>query len=77
MKNHELHKIKTLASQFPNYDNDLKDECIKIFRSFLMENIKTNTDKSEWPVEIKFMSELDNPVPDYILMKMYRESIKI
>jgi hypothetical protein len=62
MKTFEKHIIWKFAAG----DRFLRDEAIAIHRKYL--NDMTS-------IEQKFMSEIDNPVPDFLLRAFYRKEL--
>jgi hypothetical protein len=66
----EKETIRNFAASDPP-DKRLLAEATIVFRRFLMLNPHLSVD--DWPVEILFMSEVDNPCPDYILKCQFRE----
>ena len=72
--NIEKHKIRELAGAHGE-GNTIREECVTIFHNFLEKVRINNINHGDWPVEMKFMSEVDNPVPDFNLRSMYRQQI--
>jgi hypothetical protein len=59
---------KIIIKKFAAGNKELKDEAIKIYR-------KCRLDSGGCLIEIKFMSEVDTPAPDYNLRSMYRKML--
>lgn len=55
---------------FANGDNSLREEAVYLFREWISTNRKFI--KDQYPLWVRFMSEVDNPVPDLA----YRASLR-
>lgn len=60
--------------QFAAGDLSFREEAIKRHRIFVHKQGQ-RPDRNKWPVEQKFMSEVDTPCPDLTLRARYRQAV--
>lgn len=63
---------QSVISRFALKEQFFRDEAISIYHDLLDRLSKEDLDSN---VYVRFMSEMDNPCPDYGLRAMYREQI--
>jgi len=77
---HMADKIKVYEfanpSLLPSIRRSKKRECSKIYYEFLERARKNGLSSGDWPVEMKFMSEVESPVPDFTLLAHYRKLVR-
>lgn len=68
---------RNTVKKFAEGHDCAREAAIHIFYHFLNQitDAKQNIDREDWPIEMKFMSEVDSPCPDYILKSMYRKQL--
>ena len=60
--------------RFARGERTLRGAAIEAFHAFLARH--RHRPKEAWPVEILFMSEIDNPSPDLALRAAYRKRLQ-
>ena len=66
--------IDSVIYQFAAGDSSFREQAIKIHRIFVQKQGRV-PDRNKWPIEHKFMSEVDTPCPDLMLRAMYRKEV--
>lgn len=60
---------------FAGGDNSLRDQAVELFRQWLSTHGLAILATSERPLWVRFMSEVDNPVPDLALRGSLRSQL--
>ena len=69
MTDEDKQTIEVYARTGARHD-EIRARAIKAYRRCL-----SSTPKAEWDIHMKFMSEVDTPVPDYTLRATYRKQL--
>ena len=67
---------RKLIRGFAAGEESLRERAVEVFRAWLRSRRQgRDMDRSQWPVEMLFMSEADNVCPDPLLRSRYRKEL--